>query len=70
MNVKELIQCLMKYPMDSKVFLMEEKKVKNQERLYTSVSPLNDCKILYTTLPGDKSHKPCVQINYTDYSKL
>lgn len=63
-----MIQCLMKYPMDSEVILMEMQKVRKQERLCTFIAPLTECQILYTTPPGD--NKPCVQIDYTDYSKL
>ena len=68
MNVKELIQCLLKYPMDSEVVLMEEKKLKHQDRLCSYVTPLHGAMILYTTIPGDKELR--VQINITDYSKI
>ena len=70
MTVKELIKILLQYPENTEVFLMEEVKLKRQERPSYHYQPLTSIQLLYGHKPAEEN-KPCIlQIDCTDYSKL
>lgn len=70
MTVKELIKILTRYPENTEVFLMEEVKIKRQERLSKHYQPLTANQLIYGHKRLEEA-KPCeLHINCTDYSKL
>lgn len=70
MTVKELIKTLLQYPEDTEILLMEEVKIKKQEKLSKHYQPLTQANLLYGHKPLEEN-KPCeLHINCTDYTKL
>lgn len=70
MTVKELIKCLLNYPENTEVFLMEEVKLKRQEKLAQYYQPLSECMLLYEHKPLEENKPYELHINCTDYSEL